>query len=236
MQDQVAEKEFYEELFEKDMRNVHITHGYEELYDIVFPAQATGELLDLGCGTGAHSIKLAERGFTVTAVDLTWRGVVAARDRFREKGLDVDVVVADAEYSPFRDGSFDVAWTSLLLHHFPKLDRLPRELARIVRKSVVALEPNAGNVLSWIAFNIVNPIWGISSTTKNQRALWPKPLHTTFANVGFRVSKFEFVHRAWRDADTGTKVIRRVADSILGLLPMRFRANKFIVTYDKIAT
>src|SRR5690606_4560464 len=119
MQDQAAEKKFYEELFEKDARNVHITHGYEELYDIVFPPKTSGELLDLGCGTGAHSIRLAERGFTVTAVDLTWRGVVAARDRFRERGLNVDVVVADAEELPFRDRSFDTAWTALLLHHFP---------------------------------------------------------------------------------------------------------------------
>lgn len=234
MQDQAAERKFYEELFERDMRNVHITHGYDELYDTVFPKQASGDLVDLGCGTGAHSIRLAERGFTVTSVDLTWNGVVAARDRFREKGLDVDVVVADAEHLPFRDGSFDVAWTALLLHHFPVLDKLPRELARIVRKSIVALEPNAGNFLSWFAFNVINPIWGISSTTKNQRALWPKRLHPTFEKVGFRVSRFEFVHRAWQDRESTTKLVRRIADSILGLLPMRYKANKFIVAYDKV--
>lgn len=235
MQDQVAEKKFYEELFEKDMRNVHITHGYEELYDIVFPAKASGELLDLGCGTGAHSIRLAERGFTVTSVDLTWRGVVAARERFREKGLNVDVVVADAEHLPFRDGAFDIAWTSLLLHHFPVLDKLPLELKRIVRRSVVAFEVNAGNFLSWFAFNIINPIFGISSTTKNQRALWPKKVHAVFEAIGFRVGKFEFVHRAWEDKDSSAKIVRRVAHAVIGLLPMPYRANKFIVTYEKPA-
>lgn len=233
MQDQAAEKKFYEDLFEKDARNVHITHGYEELYDIVFPAKASGELLDLGCGTGAHSIRLAERGFTVTSVDLTWRGVVAARERFRERGLNVDVVVADAEQLPFRSGSFDTAWTALLLHHFPVLDKLPKELHRIVRKSVVALEPNAGNFLSWFAFNIINPIFGISSTTKNQRAIWPKKLHPVFERLGFRVEKFEFAHRAWEDQDAPQKVVRRIADSVIGLLPMPYRANKFIVSYQR---
>ncbi len=235
MQDQVAEKKFYEDLFEKDSRNVHITHGYEEIYDIVFPKKASGELLDLGCGTGAHSIKLAERGFTVTSVDLTWRGVVAARERFREKGLEVDVVVADAEHLPFRERSFDVAWTSLLLHHFPVLDKLPLELKRIVRKSVVALEPNAGNFLSWFAFNIINPIFGISSTTKNQRALWPRKTHAEFERIGFRTGKFEFVHRAWEDKDSSAKIARRMADAVIGLLPMRYKANKWVVSYELVS-
>jgi len=235
MQDQVAEKEFYEELFEKDTRNVHITHGYDEIYDIVFPKKASGELLDLGCGTGAHSVRLAERGFTVTSADLTWRGVVSVRERFREKGLEVDVVVADAEHLPFRDDAFDVAWTALLLHHFPVLDKLPSELKRIVRKSVVALEPNAGNFLSWFAFNIINPIFGISSTTKNQRALWPKKLHPVFERIGFQVSKFEFVHRAWEDQDSTAKIARRAAHAVIGMLPLPYRANKFVVTYTKTA-
>jgi hypothetical protein len=126
-----------------------------------------------------------------------------------------------------------VGWTSLLLHHFPKLDKLPAELKRIVRKSVVALEPNAGNFLSWFAFNIINPIFGISSTTKNQRALWPKRLHAIFEGIGFRVSKFEFVHRAWTDKDSGAKIARRVAYAVIGVLPMRYKANKFIVSYEK---
>ena len=235
MQDIVAERAFYEKLFEKDKRNVHITEGYDELYDIVFPKQGSGELIDLGCGTGAHSIRLAERGFTVTSVDLTWRGVVAARERFREKGLEVDVVVADAENLPFRAGSFDIAWTSLLLHHFPVLDRLPVELARLVRHSVVAFEPNAGNVLSWLAFNIINPIWGISSTTKNQRALWPNALHAVFARNGFKIGKFEYVHRVWADKESSARVVRAIAYAIISVLPLRFKANKFIVTYEKTA-
>ena len=236
MQDKVAERAFYEDLFEKDMRNVHITYGYDELYDKVFPKRASGELLDLGCGTGAHAIRLAQRGFDVTAVDITWRGVVAARDRFRAMGLSVDVVVADAEHLPFKTSSFDVIWTALLLHHFPKLDQLPGELARVSRREVVALEPNAGNFLTWFAFNIINPIWGISSTTKNQRALWPRALHKEFDKVGFRVRVFEFVHRAWTDSESGVRTIRRIADGILGLLPLRYRANKFIVTYERAAT
>jgi hypothetical protein len=58
-------------------------------------------------------------------------------------------------------------WSSLLLHHFPKLDRLPEELARITKDRLAAVEPNAGNVLSWFAFNVVNVVWGLSTTTRN---------------------------------------------------------------------
>ena len=48
MQDQVAEKKFYEDICEKNNRNVHITHGYEEIYDIVCPKKASGEIRDRG--------------------------------------------------------------------------------------------------------------------------------------------------------------------------------------------
>jgi len=101
---------------------------------------------------------------------------------------------------------------------------------------VIAFEVNAGNVLSWFAFNIINPIFGISSTTKNQRALWPGKLHPIFERIGFRVAKFEFVHRAWEDKDSGAKIVRRIVDAVIGVLPMRYKANKFIVVYEKSAT
>jgi SAM-dependent methyltransferase len=230
-QDRVSEKAFYDDLFEKNPENVHITTGYEDLYDFAFREPPKGTVLDLGCGTGAHAVRMAQRGYDVVAVDLSFAGVRAARERFRKERLRGRFLVADAEHLPFRNGAADVVWSSLLLHHFPKLTTLPDELRRVARSRVIAMEPNAHNLLSWFAFNIVNPIWGLSTTTKNQRALFPKRLHKRMERAGFRPDSFRLVHRAWADDKKAFGLVRGLYDGIARMLPEKFRANKFLVTY-----
>ena len=60
-----------------------------------------GRALDLACGTGRNSIFLAENGWEVTAVDNSVVGVEIARNRAKEKDLNVNFVVADLEKSEF---------------------------------------------------------------------------------------------------------------------------------------
>ncbi|NAZ74042.1 methyltransferase domain-containing protein [Kineococcus sp. T13] len=54
-----------------------------------------GSALDLGCGSGAHAVALAERGWRVTAVDAVGVAVARARARALAHGVDVRVVQAD---------------------------------------------------------------------------------------------------------------------------------------------
>jgi SAM-dependent methyltransferase len=233
MQDLVAERAFYDKLFSENPTNEHITTGYEELHALAFAEPPQGLVIDLGAGTGGHTVRLAQRGYQVLAVELTRPGIRAARERLRRAGLPGLFVVGDAECLPFRDGAADITWTSLLLHHFPRLDRLPAELRRVTRRRVIAFEPNAQNPLSWLAFNVVNPVWGLSSTTKNQRSLWPGRLARTFQAAGFRVAALHYVHRGWSDSDSVLGFVRRVFDGATSWLPERMRANKFLVIFDK---
>jgi ubiquinone/menaquinone biosynthesis C-methylase UbiE len=234
-QDRVAEKAFYDELFEKNPSNEHITSGYEDLYNFAFEEKPKGIVLDLGCGTGAHAVRLAQRGFDVIAADLSPHGVRAARDRFKSAGLRGHFVVVDAEHLPFKDKAVDTVWSSLLLHHFPKLATLPDELRRVTRRRLIAMEANAHNFLSWLAFNVLNPIVGLSTTTKNQRALYPKRLHERMSRAGFKVDTFKYVHRAWQDDKRAFGLVRGVYDGIARRLPERYQANKFLVTYTTMS-
>lgn len=234
-QDVVAERAFYDDLFEKNPENEHITSGYDELHDLAFPTAPEGTVLDLGCGTGTHSVRLARRGYDVVAVDLSLHGVRATRERFRREDLKGQFLVADAEHLPFKTGSIDVLWSSLLLHHFPKLETLPEELARVTRSRLIALEPNAQNFLSWFAFNVVNRFWGLSVTTRNQRSIWPRALERRMKRAGFGENLIHYVHRAWEDDSGLFGLVRKVHDGAVSVLPMRFRANKFLVVYDREA-
>jgi SAM-dependent methyltransferase len=230
MQDVASERAFYAKLFSANPENEHITGGYEEIHARALPEPPHGVVLDLGCGTGAHAVRLARRGCDVIAADLTREGVRSARARFAREGLAGKFVVADAERLPFRDASCAVTWTFLLLHHFPKLDRLPLELARVTRERMIAFEPNAQNGLTWLANNLVNRWWGISAMTPNQRALWPHRLRRVFRAVGFEQHDLRYVERAWND---GLGWARRLYGALTAWLPARFRANKFLVVYGK---
>jgi len=230
MQDLVAERKFYADLFAKNPENEHITSGYDELHELALPTPPKGTVIDIGCGTGAHTVRLARRGCDVVAMDLTIEGVKAARERLARENLRGRFLVGDAENLPFRDGTAEVAWTFLLLHHFPKLDRLPRELARIARDRVVALEPNAQNALTWLFNNVINRFVGTEAMTPNQRALWPGAVRRAFTPVGFRPTALYYVDRRWSD---NLGWMRRTYDALTFWLPKRFQTNKFLVIFER---
>jgi ubiquinone/menaquinone biosynthesis C-methylase UbiE len=81
----------------------------------LFKSAGVRSVLDLGCGTGRHSIFLAESGFEVTAADISEHGVAITKERAREKGLDIRVHNFDMRKIPFDDNTFDAVicvWTS----------------------------------------------------------------------------------------------------------------------------
>lgn len=55
-----------------------------------------GKALDVGCGTGAHAIGLAQRGWSVTGVDAVTKALDTAREKATAAGADVRFVEGDA--------------------------------------------------------------------------------------------------------------------------------------------
>ncbi|MBN1622015.1 MAG: class I SAM-dependent methyltransferase [Endomicrobiales bacterium] len=66
------------------------------------------KILDIGCGTGRHSIELAKRGYTVTGIDLSESQLNAARKKALNERLNINFVQADARKSIFNN-EFDLA-------------------------------------------------------------------------------------------------------------------------------
>ncbi len=64
-------------------------------------------ILDLGCGTGRHSLELTRRGFSVTGVELLAANVEVAQASAAAEGLDVEFVQADLRELDFEE-AFDV--------------------------------------------------------------------------------------------------------------------------------
>ena len=92
--------------------------------------------LDIGCGTGSFSRRLAERSQHVLAIDLSPEMIRIARER-SAKFSNIDFQVADVLNLPFDIESFDCIATIATLHHLP--------LAEMLFKLKTALKP--GGVL-----------------------------------------------------------------------------------------
>ena len=76
-----------------------------------------GTILELGCGTGHDAARLADAGYSVTAIDLSGEAIEQARARF---GSMARFVVADmTQRLPFPDGGFDVVMSNVAMHMFP---------------------------------------------------------------------------------------------------------------------
>lgn len=85
-----------------------------------------GAVLDLGCGPGHSSMRLAECGFVVTSIDGSSGMAEEAARRF---GLEVRVLTFDAlDY----EATFDGIWAAWSLHHAPH-DQIAGIMGKVVR-------------------------------------------------------------------------------------------------------
>ncbi|HYE63547.1 MAG TPA: class I SAM-dependent methyltransferase [Phycisphaerales bacterium] len=91
------------------------------------------KVLDLGCGTGRHSLRLAARGAKVTACDFS-EGMLA-KAKGKPGAEEVEWVVHDLSTGlPFEDGAFDVVLSALVLDHVRDVDRFFAEATRVCRR------------------------------------------------------------------------------------------------------
>ncbi|MBT8114023.1 MAG: class I SAM-dependent methyltransferase [Arenicella sp.] len=104
-------KQWYEQLFENYARKyddesfTQGTLGECDFIEQEVNHDKSVEILDVGCGTGRHSIELTKRGYSVTGIDLSRSQIDRAREK--SQGLDIDFSVADARNLEF-DSEFDL--------------------------------------------------------------------------------------------------------------------------------
>jgi SAM-dependent methyltransferase len=100
-------------------------------------------ILEIGSGPGELALEIARRlpGVEVVGIDLAEVMIDRAAGRARAERLDprVRFVLADAAALPLADGSFDVAVSTLSLHHWADPAAVLAEIGRVLRPGGVAL-------------------------------------------------------------------------------------------------
>lgn len=154
-------------------------------------------ILDIPCGGGRATLKLARDGYRVTAADLSASMRQIASSNLAQAGLPDPVLALDVEAIQLPDRSVDTALCFRLFHHFPNVEirrQAVSELCRVSRHYVV---------LSYLS------VWAYTSILRRLQSLLLKKRSGKFSNTlrdvkgyfdqaGFHLvqdhARFPFVH------------------------------------------
>ncbi len=184
---------------------------YEQAFDYIISilkAPKNSTFLDAGCGNCAHSIRLANRVFSVQAVDFSESVLKMAEANVKTKKLEDKIKIQreDITALSFEDKSFNYILCWGVLMHIPNIEKAISELTRV-------LKPGGTLV---IAENNMYSLYSI--TIRNLKRLLGKGKGVA--------KKVPSGVEHWSTTPTGTLVTRHA--NIQWLLK-RFKSNQFVV-------
>ncbi len=144
-------------------------------------------ILDLGCGDGQLTHRIAATGAIVTAIDASAEMVAAARS------LGVAADQGRAESLPYPDGSFDAVFSNAVLHWVRGQDDMMEQVRRVLRPGgrFVAEMGGHGNIAAIrVGFAAVLARHGFSELGERGN-YYPTPdaYSQRLTNHGFKVEK-----------------------------------------------
>jgi 2-polyprenyl-3-methyl-5-hydroxy-6-metoxy-1,4-benzoquinol methylase len=153
-------KQWYETLFENyglkyDNENfAQGTLGECDFIEGEFAFDKQTRILDIGCGTGRHSIELTKRGYHITGIDLSDSLLKRAREKAADQNLVIDFQKHDARQLPFNQ-EFD-AVIMLCEGAFPLMETDEMNF-QILQNAANALKP--GGKLIFTTLNGLFPLF-----------------------------------------------------------------------------
>ena len=101
-------------------------------------------VLDIGCGNGLYTLRLAKLAEKVTGVDIAEEAIAKARRNNADLKGNAEFLKASAESLPFCDHSFDVMLLIEVLDHVPNHEKAVEEARRVLKEDcyLVVYVPN----------------------------------------------------------------------------------------------
>ena len=131
------EAEFHDKTFGEHTRKVVKKYydtakiSKEKYREKILAYGANQKVLEYGCGPGSQAFTLAEKGASVTAIDISNVAIEKGENEAKSRELAIDFRVMNAENLEFPDNSFDLVCGSGILHHLD-LKQAYKEISRVL--------------------------------------------------------------------------------------------------------
>jgi len=181
-------KKWYESLFEDYAQKydqecfVQGTVGECEFIEQELGHNKNLRIIDIGCGTGRHSIELAKRGYRITGIDLSGSQLKRAKEKAGQFNLEIDFRQQDARKLPF-DGEFDLA-IMLCEGAFPLMETDEMNF-EILKNATKALKDKAK-----LIFTTLNGLFPLCHSVEKFCASAGKDGNATYKNNSFDLMTF----------------------------------------------
>jgi len=100
----------------------------------LFTPEKGMKVLDVGCGTGLFSIRLAEVGFKLTGIDVSQEMLEIAKDKAKRKNLEIDFREMGVYKLDFVDESFDAVFSMATFEFVKSPQKAYDEMFRVLKK------------------------------------------------------------------------------------------------------
>lgn len=77
----------------------------------------SGKVLEIGSGPGRNAIYFAEKGCHVDAIDLSEQSIQWAKERAKERGVEVNFIQNNIFKVSIEEGTYDIVYDSGCFHH-----------------------------------------------------------------------------------------------------------------------
>lgn len=93
-------------------------------------------ILDVGCGTGRYTIKVAEKESEVVASDIGLKMLKKTMRKAKKYNASkrINPILTDGEHLPFKDKSFNSLICTLTFDHFEHCESAAQEFSRVLEK------------------------------------------------------------------------------------------------------
>ena len=160
----------------------------EKMFSLVNQVEGK-KVLEVGCGHGEASVRLAYVGKDVTAYDVSPKTIEVARLVTETNGMKVNFRVGDfTQDVTLGEGEFDIVWFEMVLHHMiPELDD-------VMSKTYRALKPG-GLFICWEPLDYARWIRKFDPVVRMLGARMPKPGDYSPEEHPLRPSELEVIRR-----------------------------------------
>ncbi len=196
-------KQWYEEVFENyavKYDNESFTQGTMGECDFIekeINYDKNIRILDIGCGTGRHTIELTKRGYKVVGIDLSDSSLSRAKEKALAKNLVIDFQKYDARNLPFSN-EFDLT-IMICEGGFPLMET--DEMNFQILQNIANVLKSNGKLI----FTTLNGLFPLFHSVKDLLNSNVKEGNATYDNHSFDLMSFRDFSTIQLEDDLGNK-------------------------------